>query len=79
MRLLATLLNFALLGLGVYVLFDHGLKSDQGLWFVLLLLATPTTSLIALRLGGAQDWLSLFLQRKALEEKTKIEQLGRKQ
>ena len=42
-------------------------------------MAAPVSSLIALRLGSAQDWLSLFLQRKALEEKPKIEQPGRKQ
>ena len=75
MRTIAVLLNIALLtGIG-YLLFVNGLPKAQDFWPLALLTLAPAASLIALRLGPAQDWLSLLLQRKALEERRKIEEL----
>jgi hypothetical protein len=38
--------------------------------------AVPISSLLALIKSGGDNWLGLYLKRKALEEKRKIEQLG---
>jgi hypothetical protein len=78
MRTFATILNVALLAAVVYLLFTQGIPASKDLWIVALIGLTPVASLVALRLGGAQDWFSLVLQRKALEEKKKIEELQRK-
>jgi hypothetical protein len=78
MRTFATLIDLALLiTIGVLIA-DSGVPKGKDLWFFVLVVLAPLTSLIALRFNGAQDWLSLLLQRKALEEKRRIEELNRK-
>jgi hypothetical protein len=44
-------------------------------FFVVLLFAAPISSLTALFFIGGESWLRLYLKRKALEEKQKIEKL----
>lgn len=78
MRLLASVLNIALIGTMIYLFSE---KSPQGgdLAIFALVLAAPIASLLALRVQHGEDWLSLYLKRKALEEKRKIEQLNSKE
>jgi hypothetical protein len=78
MRQLASLLNIALLLFVVYMLIDKGPPRKDDLPIFILLIATPIVSLIALRFGDTQDWISLFFKRKAMEERKKIDELGRR-
>lgn len=77
MKTLAALLNIAVLGLAIYLTMKHGLpNSNEDWWMFWLMIAAPIASLIALFTGGSsKGWLSLYLQRKALEEQQKIEAL----
>lgn len=79
MRTIATLLNIALLLAVAFLVLEEGAPKGGYIWLFVLMVLAPLSALLALRFGGAQDWLSLVLQRKALEEKRKIDELARKQ
>ncbi|VUZ85106.1 hypothetical protein MELA_01482 [Candidatus Methylomirabilis lanthanidiphila] len=77
MRNLAILLNIALIGLFLYFLVTKGLpKEGSESLIALLLFAAPTSTLWALLIDKDENWLSLYLRRKALEERKKIQSLS---
>ena len=78
MHTIATILNICLLLMVAYLLRQEGVPKSGDVWIYFLLISTPVVSLLALRFANAQDWLALFLRRKALEERKKIEDLNRK-
>lgn len=78
MRDIATLLNIALLITAAYLLFSFGLPSGSNVWYFTVMILSPLASLWVIRRGPAQDWLSLFLQRKALEEQIRVDELKKK-
>ena len=75
-RLVAILCNVALLGAVAYLLFDKGVPSrTDEILILLLVIAAPVTGLAALLTGSTENLLGLYLERKALEERKKIEEL----
>jgi hypothetical protein len=79
MRLIATILDIALIGAVIYLLSDMKSPDGRDLIFAVLFLAAPLASLLALRVPHGEDWMSLYIRRKALEEKKKIEHLNSKE
>ncbi len=76
MRRTAVVLNIILLLFVAYGLTTDGFPTEaKGILFVLLLIVAPLFSVVALFRGTGESWLSLYLRRKALEEKKKIESL----
>ena len=79
MRIAGILLNILLIIVVVALVIDDGWPNQlEEQLMVCVFFAAPITSLIALWTGGANDsetWLSLFLQRKKLEEKAKLNKL----
>jgi hypothetical protein len=77
MRYLAILFNLLLLGMVIFFCVTEGVPSggDDFVWFMLMTLA-PVFSLIAIFGSKGNNLLSLYLKRKALEEKRKIDQLS---
>ncbi|MBM9518902.1 hypothetical protein JWG39_03620 [Desulforhopalus vacuolatus] len=79
MRILCILLNVILFAVVVFLVANDGWprKIEQQL-MVCIFFATPAFSLITLwglKFDNSDSWLSLYLQRKKLEEKTKLEKL----
>jgi len=78
-RIIAISLNILFLVLFVWISIEEGTPIDEGIEFLflwLLLIATPLFNLCYIFLANSKDnWFSLFLKRKALEEKKKIEEL----
>ncbi len=81
MILLARLLNLAFLVLVVVAVVWIVAEGDDlyGVaWlFVALLLVFPMINLLALSFRGGSDWLSLYLRRKAAEERKRLQDLER--
>jgi hypothetical protein len=78
MRTLAMLLNVCLLLGLLYFLVDKGAPKEEELLLVVLCFAAPLASLIALYLGagkGGRGLVSLYFERKKLEEQRRIDQL----
>ncbi|MEF8719477.1 MAG: hypothetical protein V5B44_17850 [Candidatus Accumulibacter necessarius] len=75
MRNIATLLNISLLITVAYLMVKFGPPHAGNAWIFTLMVLAPLASLWVIRHGTAQDWLSLFLQRKALEEQKKVDEL----
>lgn len=80
MRLLGIVLNLALIGVVVFLISEEGMPS--GGWqiaLVVLLVLAPLFNLVLLRnhagQSNGQGLLSLYLERKALEERQKIAEL----
>lgn len=72
----AMLLNVGLLGLTFWMFSKYGIGNadDETLPLMAMMLLAPSASLVALVRGhtGTRGWLSLWLERKALEERAKI-------
>jgi len=78
MRLLASLLNIALMLFLVYSLLENGAPSADEMWVVSLAFGAPIASLIALYLRlevNDTSLFSLYFERKRLEEMQRIEKL----
>jgi hypothetical protein len=75
MRILAILFNLFLLGTVIYLLGKEGIPKGNDWLFVVPMILAPIFSLIAIFGAKRDNWLSLYLTRKALEEKQKIDQL----
>ncbi|MCB1951152.1 MAG: hypothetical protein KDF61_04015 [Rhodocyclaceae bacterium] len=78
LRFLSYSANIALFCLALFLMADKGLpdRSEDVLIFALLL-AAPVASIGALVLSpSAESWPTLWLKRKALEEKKRIADLG---
>jgi len=78
MKFFSILSNLFLLGVAIWWITLDGFSSlgsdDCLLLFPMLI--TPILSLPYLFCYKGEDWLSLYLKRKAIEEKRKIEQLN---
>lgn len=75
---IAVILNFGLLCILSYFLFDKGLPGKQEMVLVLLAFLAPAVSLIALLQKPStnkEGLFSLFVERKKLEEQQRITQL----
>ena len=82
MRILAVVLNLFVIVSSSIVGIEQGLfcPSGQG-WISLwcwLLVATPIVSIICLVTPRSEAWLSLYFERKALEERQRITELVNK-
>lgn len=80
MKILALISNFALLGFVCYCLFKSGIpKSNEDIVAFSVMTLTPILNLVALFFSGiGENWLSLYLKRKALEEQRRIDKLAQK-
>ncbi len=80
MKLFAYLLNVGWLMFFVVLLIDEGLPSDDMLLPFFLMVITILVNIAALytRMRSNQGWVSLFFERKALEERKRIEILNEK-
>ena len=77
MKIVAIVLNFILLGSFAFELATASSTPSGTDWFfVILIVAVPICSLIALFGSSGDSWLALYFKRKALEEKNKIERLN---
>ncbi len=77
MKILATILNILLIGVVIVEFFKSGIPKGNDWWIFIPLVFAPIFSIIALYIQKGDNWLSLFLKRKALEEKQKIDQLNK--
>lgn len=76
MRTFAIALNILLLATAGYSFARYGMGNDRSeLLLVLLVFLAPVVNILAI-LVAKENWLTLYLQRKALEEKLRIEGLN---
>jgi hypothetical protein len=76
MILIAVSLNLVLLCFVAYLFVTQGPPSKpDDVLLASLLIAAPISSLMALLVRGGESWLQMYLKRKKLEEKRKIEKL----
>jgi hypothetical protein len=75
MKWTAISLNVLLLLAFGYLFATKGAPREEELFLVIILLAAPLVSLIALTKFGGESWLGLYFKRKALEEKQRIRNL----
>ena len=79
MKKFALIVNFGFLIFAVYENVKFGVGSNlSDVLMSLLFLSEPVINIIALHSLKEDDWLSLFFQRKALEEQNKIAALKEK-
>lgn len=77
MRTLAIALNAILLAMASYSLAQYGMSYDKSqIVLVFLVFSAPIVNTVAILVPGRENWLTLYLQRKALEEKLRIESLN---
>lgn len=77
MRWLAVALDALLICMGIYLLVTNGPPHGGDALIIVILFAAPIFSIVALVRLGADSWLGLYFQRRALEERKKIERLGK--
>ncbi len=79
MRTISTILNIALIIAVIVIVADDGWPRElYEQLMISLFFITPIVSLLALigyRGGSSENWISLYFQRKRLEEKSKINKL----
>jgi len=76
-RAIAIALNIILVGTVIYLMLTVGVgPSGEQVAFAALCIAAPIASLLAFYFNRGESWLSLYLKRKTLEEKAKIERLN---
>lgn len=75
MRNISIALNLLLIGTSVWLLVDEHSINGVDIFIYGVVFAAPLSSLVALLLKGGEGWLGLYVKRKALEERKKIEQL----
>ena len=68
-------MNLFLLGVVIFSLTKEGVPNRDDWLFVIPMILAPIFSLIAIFGAKGDNWFSLYLKRKALEEKQKIDQL----
>ena len=80
MKIFAIIINFIWLGVVVWAFAaQSGQRQPTDIWIFVLVVLTLLFNLVAFLVGsGLESWISLFMQRKALEEKKKIEALNSK-
>jgi hypothetical protein len=77
MKWIAISLNLLLIVTVVYQFATKGAPNKDEIFLVAILFAAPISSLLALFLKDSESWIGLYCKRKALEEKKKIESLGK--
>ena len=77
MRILAITFNVVLIMTMAALLIDDGIpRRADDILLVALVTAAPILSLLALTVASSrEDWLGLYVRRKALEERRRIEAL----
>ena len=76
MRTFAIALNILLLATASYSLAQYGMGDDKSqILLVFLVFLAPVVNILAI-LVARENWLTLYLQRKGLEEKLRIENLS---
>ena len=79
MRYIAILVNVVLLCAVSYLLFENDFPTrTKDVLALLLIVAASVTALAALFMGSGESLLALYLERKALEERKRIEELRAK-
>lgn len=82
MKIIAIVLNLVVLVSSFVIGIKEDLfsPSEEGLLFLWfwLLIVTPIVSIISLITLRSDSWLSLYFERKALEEKQRITELDKK-
>lgn len=80
MKLVATIANLIPISFGLYlVIFDNlHLRSLLDFFAILSIGVVPFLNIIALYTLSGENWISLYLKRKALEEKRRIDELESK-
>ena len=79
LKVLAYFANAALIATIVFLILTEGFPSRTSqISMVVLMLVTPTISIIALFLAGGDGWLSLYFRRRSLEEKARIAEIEKK-
>jgi hypothetical protein len=74
LRIFASAINLALIVFIAWNLIAN--RNDNGaIAIVLLVLAVPIINIVALWTTGANDWIALYFERKAMEEKNRIAEL----
>ena len=74
MRIVVIIINFIVVGIGLFFLITEGVEGDD--WYLILpWVGLPIVNIIALWCTRKDSWLGLYFQRKALEEKKKVEAL----
>ena len=76
MRMIAYIFNLFLIGLGISFIIDVWGDFDLIYLPVIFFIACPIVNIILILRPTQTGWLGLYLQRKALEEKKKIEALN---
>lgn len=79
MRILSILLNIILIAIVIFMVADNGWpRNIEEQLMVCVFFATPVFSLITfwgLQSDSSDSWISLYFQRKKLEEKAKLKKL----
>ena len=78
MKLVATLLNVALLIVAILSLAMNGFPNprDDFFYVAILILITPSVTLASfLYRGNGEGWLALWIKRKTAEERKKLKEL----
>ena len=82
MKILAYLLNLGLLGLALFLVVENGLPQpgERDFLFFLLVVFAPLSALVSIfrdSKSNSDGFIALYLKRKTLEEKKKIETLSK--
>ena len=76
MRIIAIILNFVLIGVLIFLVIAEPHMNIEEIIMTVLFLIVPISNLAAFYLDDTENWISLFLKRKAMEEKAKISKLN---
>jgi len=79
LRTIVILANVIIFGWLIWsVATEGGLSGGEWFWFLSLLLTIVLNMLFIITSKGEDNWITLFLKRKALEEKKRIADLENK-
>jgi len=78
MRLIAIILNVALIGTVVYLVSEDTHLKGKEIAMAALFLSAPIANLAVFYFSNSESWISLYFKRKAMEEKAKINRLNDK-
>ena len=78
-KFFAVIANLCLLGTAVLFFVTEGPpREGRGFFIAILMILAPILSFIAMLRHSGENWLSLYLRRKAIEEQAKIDRLTNK-
>jgi hypothetical protein len=77
MRIMSLALNTMMLLMGLYFWVDNGNPNRiEELILLILLMITPLFNILYILQNSGDNFISLYLKRKAMEEKMKIEKMN---